>query len=634
MVMVFPGRWRGAPPPPMLQHRGRRGNARVADVPATGPAARRGRPPFPRPRARRASVAATLAEVPMPSIPAVSRAGLACLLLAMLAACNRAPAPAAAPAVAPAPVDDAAAGRTRADVAALADDRMQGRRTGTPGFDRAADYVAGRMRVIGLQPAGDDGTYFQRVPLLSATRVAEGARLQVLRHDRTITLRFADQFLPAPDFTAAERSVRAPAVFVGQGVVAPERGHDDLAGLDLHGKVAVLFGGAPAAFDQDLRAIHGAPLEKLRALAARGAVGAVFVDSAQDEARAPWARQAAAWRQPQLRLRAADGRALDVFPQLRVVATVSAAAADLLFDGSGHTAAELAAAVRAGKATGFALPVSLSLAARSAIATLDSRNVVGALPGSDPRLAGEGIVLSAHLDHLGEGPAAGGDRIYNGALDNALGVAVMLEAARIAHAAGPAKRPLLFLASTAEEQGLLGAQWFALHPHGRAVADINLDMPMLLAPTRDAVVLGAGHSSLQAAVQQAARQVPMPLSGDPFPEESMFTRSDQYAFVRAGIPALYLDGGTLAAESSTGKAADAGTVPLLAQRDFLRRCYHQPCDDSRQPIQYGDAARLATLAARIGLAAGNAAQPPRWNAGDPFGTRFGVAAGAETEAPR
>jgi Zn-dependent M28 family amino/carboxypeptidase len=573
----------------------------------------------------------------MPLTPRCLRPALLYVLLApALAACDRAPAPAPAqpPASATPALDAAAAKRVRADVAALADDRMQGRRTATPGFDRAAEYVAARMRAIGLQPAGDDGTYFQRVPLLSATRVAAGSRFEVVRRDRTITLRFGDQFLPAPDFGAAERSVRAPAVFVGQGVVAPERGHDDFTGLDLHGKVAVLFGGAPAAFDHDQRAIHGAVPEKLRALAARGAIGAVFVDSAQDEARAPWARQAAAWEQPQLRLRDGDGRAIDGYPQLRVVATVSAAAADLLFDGSGHTAAELAEAVRAGKATGFVLPVSLSLATRSAIAPVDSRNVVGGLPGSDRALAGESVVLSAHLDHLGSGAAVDGDGVYNGALDNALGVAIVLEAARNARAAAASKRPLLFLASTAEEQGLLGAQWFALHPRGRTIANINIDMPMLLAPTRDAVAIGAGHSTLEAALRQAAGGMQLPLSADPFPEESVFTRSDQYAFVRAGVPALALDSGTLAAASSAGKPADARTLPLLAQREFLRRCYHQPCDDIGQPIQYGDAARLATLAARLGLAIGNGAQPPQWWAGDVFGRRFGVAPGMETAAPR
>ena len=554
---------------------------------------------------------------------------LACLVLASLTACNRTPAPAAAPAASPAPT--AAANRIQADVAALADDRMQGRRTGTPGFDRAADYVAARMRAIGLQPGGDDGTYFQRVPLLSSTRVGAGARFEVVRSDRTIVLRFGDQFLPAPDFAATKRSVRAPAVFVGMGVVAPERKYDDFAGLDLRGKVAVLFGGAPAAFDHDQGAIHGAALEKLRALAARGAIGAVFVDSAEDEAQAPWARQAAAWQRPQLRLRDADGHAIDSVPQLRVVATVSAAAADLLFDGSGHTAAELATAARDGRATGFALPVSLLLAANSTIASLDSRNVVGVLPGSDPRRNDEAVVLSAHLDHLGTGAAVDGDAVYNGALDNALGVAIVLEAARNARAAAASKRPLLFLASTAEEQGLLGAQWFALHPRGRTVADINIDMPMLLAPTRDVVAIGDGHSSLATVVQQTARQMQLPLSADPFPEESVFTRSDQYAFVRAGVPALVLDGGTLASAASAGKPADARTAPLLAQREFLRRCYHQPCDDIRQPIQYGDAARLATLAARIGLAIGNGPQPPQWKPGDAFGQRLGD---VETPAPR
>ncbi|MFC7302454.1 M28 family peptidase [Cognatiluteimonas weifangensis] len=539
---------------------------------------------------------------------------LAPLLLAA-AACDRSPAPAAAQAAAP-----AAAERIRADVAALADDRMQGRRFGTPGFERAAEHVAARMRAAGLAPAGDAGSYFQRVPLLAATRVAQGARLEVLRRDRRIVLRFGKQYLPAPAFDGDARSVQAPALFVGQGIAAPALGHDDFAGLDLHGKIAVLFAGAPETFPEDQRALHAERAEKLRALVARGAVGAVFLDRAEDEARTPWARQAAAWAQPQWRLRDADGSALEDFPQLRVIATVSAAAADLLLDGSGHTAAALAAAARSGQAPRFPLPAPLALAARSEVTSVDSRNVVGARPGTDPRRAQEAVVLSAHLDHLGSLPAPGGDGIFNGALDNALGVAIALEAARAAPASA---RTLVLLASTAEEPGLLGARWHARHPYRRPVAAINLDMPMLLAPTRDAVAIGAGYSSLQATLARVAGRLRMPLSPDPFPEETMFTRSDQYAFVRAGVPALYLDGGTLAAASSAGRPADARTAPLLAQREFLRRCYHRPCDDLHQPIQYADAARLAQLAAGLWTAVGNAAQAPRWTPSNAFGERFG-----------
>jgi len=553
---------------------------------------------------------------------------LLALALCALAACRPAPAPAAAPA---AIADTAAAARIQADVRTLADDAMQGRETGTPGFERAADVVVARFRALGLQPAGDNGSYSQAVPLLKATRIADGARLEVLRRDRTITLRFRDHFLPEVNVDAADAGVRAPAVFVGQGVSAPDLKHDDFAGLDLHGKIAVVLGGAPASFGDDRRAFHASRGEKLRELAAHGAIGAVFVDTAQDEANAPWALQAANWDRPQLRLRDPDGHGIDTYPQLRVVARVSAAAADLLFDGSGHTAAELAVAAQSGRLRGFALPVTLSLAQRTQVEPLDSRNVVARLPGSDAALAAQAVVFSAHLDHLGVGAPVGGDTIRNGALDNALGVAIVLETARQLRDARPVpKRSTLFVALTGEEQGLLGAQWFATHPPQALVADINLDMPMLLAPTRDVVPIGASHSSLQGALRDAAAALHVGVSADPFPEEAVFVRSDQFAFVRAGVPALYLDGGVVPAAASVGKRADATTVPKLAQREFLRHCYHQPCDDIRQPIQYPDAARMARLGAELARRLGNDAQAPRWNPGDFFGMQRAPMAAASS----
>lgn len=549
------------------------------------------------------------------------RRSLAACVMFALVACQPAAAP--APAASTAPRRDAAAARIQTDVQTLSADAMQGRETGTAGFERAADAVVARMRALGLEPAGDDGSYSQRVPLLKGTRLAEGARFEVVRRDRTIALRFRDHFLPEPNFDAADSAVRAPAIFVGQGVYAPQIEHDDFAGLDLHGKIAVVLGGAPTQLDDDRRAFYASSAEKLRALAMRGAIGAVFVDTAQEEARAPWAAQSANWERAGLRLRDGDRTSIDTFPQLRVVARVSAAAADLLFDGSGHTAAQLAQAAQADRLHGFALPVTLSLAARTAIESLDSRNLVARLPGSDAMLARQAIVFSAHLDHLGIGAPVAGDAIRNGALDNALGVAIVLETARqLRDTHTRPKRSLLFVASTAEEQGLLGATWLAMHPPARLIADINLDMPMLLAPTRDVVPIGAAHSSLREALAQAAGDLGVALSKDPFPEEAVFVRSDQFAFVRAGVPSLYLDGGIVPAASSAGQPADAHTMPLLAQREFLRHCYHRPCDDVRQPIQYGDAARMARLNARLGVLLGNAADTPQWNPGDFFGARF------------
>ena len=553
-----------------------------------------------------------------------SAALLVCLLLSAcllaITACDRASPPTTAPA------PDPAGRRIQADVRQLADDRMEGRETGTRGYALASAYVAQRYQQIGLQPAGDDGTFFQHVPLLKATRQAQDARLAVVRDGNTIELRFRDQFLPGLNYNAAAHALEAPAVFVGQGVHAPELQHDDFAGLDVRGRIAVLFSGAPARFDNDRRAFHSSSREKMRTIAERGAVGVVFVNTAEDEARNPWARSAANWNKPGMRLRGDDSKGLDTFPQLRATASVSAAAADLLFAGSGKTAAQLFKSAQDGTLKGFALPGTIALAGRTRIEPAQSRNVVAKLPGSDATLAGEHIVYTAHLDHVGIGAPVNGDAIYNGALDNALGVSIMLEAAReLMAASGKPKRSLLFVALTAEEKGLLGAEWFAAHPtvpRASLVANLNMDMPVLLAPSRDVVPIGIEHSSLQPLVQLAAKEVGVALSPDPFPEEVVFVRSDQYAFIRAGIPAVYLDGGVLAAASSAGKAADASTAPKLALRQFLRNCYHQPCDDVSQPIQYADAARLARLNARIGTLVGNAAQRPRWNDGDFFGERF------------
>jgi Zn-dependent M28 family amino/carboxypeptidase len=544
-------------------------------------------------------------------------------LIAALSACQR-------PAPAPSPPDGydenagADARRIEADLRFLADDLLEGREAGTRGYDLAALYVAERLRAIGLRPAGDDGRYFQRVPMLSAKRVDGGGTL-VIRRDGAAALTFREQFLPQLNFDHSDARVTAAAVFVGQAVRAPELQHDDFAGVDVRGKIAVLFHGAPPRFDADRRAFYSSFREKFAALVERGAVGAVIVSTDDEERRQPWARGAENWARPGMRLRDADGRPLDTFPQLQVIAQVSAASAGALLDTGGHTAAALFRDAREGKLRGFELPGTIELSAQTRIEPAESRNVVALLPGADAALKREHVLFSAHLDHIGIGAPVRGDAIYNGALDNALGVAIMLEAAQqLARSKTPPKRSLLFVAVTAEEKGLLGAEWYARHPtvpRDSLVANVNMDMPVLLVPTRDVVPIGVEHSSLQAVLDQAAAEVGVSLSPDPSPQESVFVRSDQFAFIRAGVPAVYLTGGVRAQQSGV----DAGKH----QRDFLRERYHQPGDDASQPIQYADAARLARLNARIGQSIADAPQRPRWNPGDFFGRRFGAG-----DAPR
>lgn len=545
------------------------------------------------------------------------------LVLACLSACKPDTTPATpAPAAAVPAAASVEAKRIEADVRYLADDKLEGRDTGTPGYDLAAEYVARRYTEMGLKPGGDDGSFFQRVPLLKALRQEQGAVFAIEREGKRTSLEFRDEFLPGLNYNAPSHSLTAPAVFVGQAIYAPELQQDDFAGVEVRGKIAVVFAGAPARFDNDRRAFYSSGTQKLRTLAERGAVGVVFVGTPQYEERGPWASSSAKWNMPGMRLRAADGTGIDTFPQLKASASVSAAAARRVFAGSGHEAEALFKQVADGTLQAFDLPGTLTLAGETRIEPAESRNVVARLEGSDAALGKEFIAYTAHLDHIGVGAPVNGDSIYNGAMDNALGVSIMLEAAKeLADATTKPKRSLLFIALTGEEKGLLGAEWFAAHPtvpKADLVANINMDMPVLLVPARDVVPIGLEHSTLKTALDTAAKEIGVGLSADPFPEEVVFVRSDQYAFVRAGIPAVYLDGGI---EPATA----GGASPKEALDKFLRTCYHQPCDDASQPIQYEDAARLAKLNARIGVLVGDAAERPRWNKGDFFGDRFAPA---------
>ena len=546
------------------------------------------------------------------------RPALLCTALALLAGCGGDTAPVVPVPAATAAASGAASRRIEADVAFLADDLLEGRATGTRGYDLASLYVANRMRAIGLEPAGDDGGWFQQVPLIEGRRKREGAELRLRRGDLDTVFAFQDEFLPAINFNAASHRLEAEMVFVGQAVHAPELDHDDFAGVDLRGKVAVLFSGAPARFPVTQRAYYASSQKKLAELVARGAIGTLGLGHPVDEAKSPWARGAANWQRPGSRLLDAGGRPLDSFPELQANATLSVAAARKLLEGAPVSADELFARREAGTLTPFVLPGRIVLAGGSTLQRFDSRNVVGRLPGSNPALAGEHIAYTAHLDHLGLGAEVAGDGVYNGALDNAVGVAVMLEAAT--ELAADARRPgrsSLFIAVTAEERGLLGADYFVRFPtvpRKSLVANINMDMPVLLTEVSDVVPIGIQHSSLEADVTAAARELGMVLTPEPMPEEVLFVRSDQFAFVRQGIPAVYLVAGIKAV------APEVDAMALFT--DFLRGHYHQPSDDTGRPIHYPSAARLARLNAAIGRRVGDAPERPRWKDGDFFGRTF------------
>lgn len=518
---------------------------------------------------------------------------------------------------APASRSSAAAQRAiEADIRFLADDLLEGRDTGSRGHEIAARYVAAQFQAMGLAPAGDDGTYFQKLDLLQAVRVREQARFELIAPgNKKKRLKFQEEFLPGLSYEQPALELTAPMVFVGQAVQAPELEHDDFAGIDLHGKIAVSFANAPESFPGDERAYYASTLTKAETLVRLGAVGWIQLSDPADEDRRPWTRTAANWQQPSMRLVEADGNVLDTFPELKARAALSPSASALLFAEAERSFAEVLEANKRGENRAMDLNQRVTIASRQSLSRLSSRNVVARLPGTGP-LADQHLALTAHLDHIGIGPEVAGDSLYNGAQDNAVGIAILLETARQAAQLPSLRRSLVFVATTGEEKGLLGAHQFAAQPTvGRVIASLNMDMPVLLVPTKDVTPIGLEHTSLASAVKQAAKELGVDLSPDPAPEENTFVRSDQYAFIRRGIPSVYIDGGYVALDPKHDAKA--------LQQEFLRTHYHQPSDDLRLPVVWSDAARMARLNARIAELVANDPVNPRWREGDFFGRRFG-----------
>lgn len=541
------------------------------------------------------------------------------LLCGLFAACTQETPVAETPAYAPSPQAlNEGAQRIQADVAYLAADAREGRAAGTPGFDEAADYVATRFRNLGLDPAGDAGTYFQKVPLLEGVRQQQGASLKLQQDNFIQEFIFEKEFLPGVNFNQPQHAITAPMVFVGQGVFAPELKHNDFSGVLLRDKIAVVFDGAPEYFPINQRAFYSSRNEKLRQLSERGAIGVLYISTPDKEAKRPWAMDAGNWSIPGMRLLDGNAMPIDSFPQLQASASVSLQATRKILDGAKYSADVLFDQLKNGKLQAFDLPGMMTMTGSTQLRTLESRNVVARLPGSDAKLAAQNIVFSAHLDHLGIGVPVNGDAIYNGAVDNALGTGIMLEAARsVSLLSTKPKRSMVFIAVTGEEKGLLGADYFARHPtvpKKSLIANINMDMPVILTELLDVVTIGVDHSSLEKQVKQAASDIGFLLSPDPEPEEVVFVRSDQFAFIRQGIPAVYLDGGVV--------AKDPKILGKDLLKKFLQTHYHRPSDDLSQPIHYPTAAKMAALNARIGQLIADDPYGPRWNLGDFFGQKF------------
>ena len=544
----------------------------------------------------------------------LAASGVAITLVSLAAAPAKAPAPlpadvmAAGKAIAPAKLE--------AHVRTLADDKMEGRGTATRGYDMAAQYVAEQMQAMGLAPGGRGG-YLQPVPFVRADLKAGACSFALVKGGDTVPLQVGKDVILSPDYLRAKWTTEAPLVFAGYGVSAPELGYDDFANLDVRGKVLVTFRGAPPRFPNDQRAYYSNGVVKDQIASARGAIGILQIQKPDDEARAPWERNIRQSKLPGFRWLDAGGAPANVQAAIELAGSFSPQAEPRVFEGSPKTYAQAVAEAESSRVQSFPLAWSVKAVRVTEQAHTSSPNVIGVLRGSDAKLRNECIVVSAHLDHLGISEPVKGDSINNGAYDNASGTSMMLEVARaFASLKVKPKRSMLFLSVTGEEKGLQGSDYFARNDAPDSldvVGDVNLDMVLLLRPLTKVIPIGGEHTSLGPLLERAAKLAGLGTAPDPLPAEVVFVRSDQFSFVKQGVPAIF--------PVSGNDGSPEGSAEVARWRVDH---YHSPNDDMNQPFDWPSGAKFTSMAFWTAWMAADGAQPPHWNAGDFFGTRFGA----------
>lgn len=504
----------------------------------------------------------------------------------------------------------------------LSTDLMGGRDAGSREYMLAAHYVATQMRLMGIEPAGDDGGYFAMAPFQRMSTDPEGARFEV---DGTAFTHGEEIFISANP-VVDEAEVTAELVFVGYGLSLPHHGYDDYEGVDVDGRIVVVMGGAPdGVMPTDERSHQLRGSTKRDYAVQHGAVGMITLSQASSEQFAGFARGAVGRANVAIGPEAAERN----YEQLLVNATVSADVANVLFANAPMTLDEARTALADGPQS-FALGRSVTIAQRTQRELYEEPNVTGVLRGSDPELADEFVVLTAHLDHIGTfeenafvasgcRSATPEDNVCNGAVDNASGVSIMLETARTFVELGAPRRSVVFVALAAEEKGLLGSEYFAENPtvpQDAMVANVNLDMPVIVYEFSDVIAFGAERSQLGPIASRAASQLDVTISEDPIPEQNLFIRSDHYNFVRQGIPSIFLMTGF----SSPDPRWDQGEGFM----GFLNTNYHRVSDSVDLELLYDQAAKFADINFVIAREIANADERPQWNEGDFFGEYFGA----------
>lgn len=527
--------------------------------------------------------------------------GVALLSTGLLACTEQAAAPAHA-------AVSADAKTLQAHLEFLASDALEGRDTGSRGHEIAAQYIVSEFKALGLQPAGDDGTYYQRIKFRRSSLKEGSANFIVDTGAEQVELEFGKEFLMGPSAYAEKSEVTAPVVFVGYGLVSEEFGLNDYANVDVDGKIVVMFSGRPA----DLPSEEGAHLNssKTRFAAERGAVGVISLHTPAREEVRPFKVSAMYQRAPSVTWLSPDGEPNLAYKNIVGSAYLDYQAAEPLFANAAISLDEIFAQLeKEEQPKPFELAVAVTMSRASEHEEISSPNVAGILPGSDPDLKDEFVLYTAHSDHIGmTQDLSQDDHINNGAMDNASGVSVLLETARMFVEAEQApKRSILFLSVTAEERGLLGADYFAHFPTvplQQIVANVNLDMPVLLYDFADVIAFGSTHSTLGESVAEAAGQYGIELSEDPMPEQAIFTRSDHYPFVKKGVPAVFLMTGF------TAKGEEENGGEIWGQ--FFAEHYHRPSDETSLPINYQAGVVFTNINYEIGKTIANDPDRPRW----------------------
>jgi hypothetical protein len=512
-----------------------------------------------------------------------------------------------------------------AHVQVLADDKLEGRNAGTPGYDKAVEYVESQFKAFGLKPGGTSG-FRQPIKFENRSFATAQPQLTLVRDGKEESLAVGqDASLNARG--ELDGSLEAGMAFIGYGLSIPEAGWDDLAGVNLRGKIVVYINAFPTTIkvSDNVRSHVNTADERWAAAKRAGAIGIASMPiPAAPQTAAPTPPAAAPPAAGQGRGGATPAPAPVVVLADRDVQNLSGQKVSLaitqrgvqkLFTGSAHTLEEIGQLARDGKPLPrFDLPGRLKVQAAVTRETFESSNVAGLFEGSDPALKSEVVVMTSHLDHVGIGRAVGGDSIYNGAMDDASGVASMIEIARMLKASGATtRRSVMFVAVAAEEKGLLGSRYFAAHPtvpFEKIVANINLDMFLPLYPLKVIEVQGLAESSLGESVRAAAKTLGVDVQTDREPAQNRFIRSDQYSFIRRGIPALAFKFGY-----------EFGSPDETTRLNWVRDRYHQPSDDLTQPVDLEAAAKFNRVIMTLLQRVADDSARPTWNA-DSFFKRF------------